>query len=208
MNIVQDLTEYFSGNYGPALLRELNAIFTNIPEESHEDVARMIREDNAPNFKLGVKAVVDACRKLGIPYRKYAEEYTPAKDWKCECCGLVFKYAMLTSETDKHDKGIFDYCPRCGMQPTYTIEARKEIANFGKIRAWEKDKAELYGAKNWYEHVMITQRENLRKRKGHWLYDKKEDDEYEIAQKKKRRDEFIAETLAEEERRAQLAGLV
>jgi hypothetical protein len=192
-DIVQDLTEYFSGNYTPVLLRELNAIFANIPEEDHEQVAQLIREDNAPNYKLGVKAVADACRKLCVPFHNHGNEYVPAKDWKCDCCGLVFKYATVSSETDKHDKGIFGYCPRCGMLPSDTIEARKEAEYFGKIRAWSAEKSKQYNAKNWYEHVMQTCRINLHKRGNRWLYDKKEDEEYEIAQRKKRRDEFIAE---------------
>lgn len=163
--MVQELTEYFSGNYGPVLLRRLTETCSNIPQEERRHVIEVIEEDNAPNFKCGVKAIADVCRKLSIPFHKSENYYVPAEDWTCDACGLQFKYAMIVSYDDKHDRGIHDKCPRCGMTPSDTIYAR-EIAKRQRGKPWPR----YDGIKKHYLDSYRTM--------GHWIFDKKEDDDY------------------------------
>jgi hypothetical protein len=74
--MVRELTEYFSSpsGYSDRLVLELTKTCANIPEEERPRVSELIREDNAPNFKVGVKAIAEACRKLGVAFHK-AEDY-------------------------------------------------------------------------------------------------------------------------------------
>jgi hypothetical protein len=174
--MVDELMDYFAGKYSPALMRELNRVASNIPEEDRRRVAEQIREDNAPNFKVGVKAMADACKKLGVPYHASTAYAVHAIEWTCDCCGLVFKYAQVVTYEDKHDRGLFDHCPRCGFQVCDTIQARHEAERSGgKVR-------------EWYE-VRLASFTQCWRNRGAWMFDRKLDDAFEA---KRRREEIDA----------------
>jgi hypothetical protein len=180
--MVADLTEYFSGSYSPKLTAELLKVCRNIDETDRSHICEIIREDNAPNFKVGVKAIADACRKIGIPYHKSDDYYVQAEDWTCDACGLSFKYAQVVSYASKHDKGIFDSCPRCGLPPIDTKNAHS-IMRMQNGRVPDR-----------YEDIKAQYMDSFQKRKkdsrySGWIFDKQEEDDY-MAQK--RREEIEA----------------
>lgn len=173
--MVKELTEYFSGNYGPVLLRRLTETCANVPQEERQHVVQVIEEDNAPNFKCGVKAIADVCRKLSIPFHRVEDFYVPSEDWKCDGCGLQFKYIIAASYEDKHDRGLFDYCPRCGLPPYDTIQA--EIIQ-------KKHRGVMPAL---YETLKEQYLDSYRKR-GSWMFDKRKDDKYVEDQQKEKTD--------------------
>jgi hypothetical protein len=190
--MVKELTDYFASSYGDKLILELTRTCGNIPEEDRPRICEIIREDNAPNFKVGIKAIADACRKLGTPFHKSTDLYVPAVDWTCDACGLSFKYAQTASYDDKHDRGIFDYCPRCGFQPCDTIQGQAEARQQrGKFREWYEVRKERF----------LTDWRN----RGYWSFDKKKDDEFAAQQ---RREEIEAMKQYARDEVARVAGKV
>lgn len=190
--MVDELVEYFAtpSGYGPKLLSELSRTCANIPEEDRAHVCEIIREDNAPNFKVGIKAIADACKKLGVPFHKESDYYVPAIDWTCDACGLNFRYAQIVSYEDKHDKGIFDSCPRCGFPPYDTIHAQ-DIANRQRGNLpprYATIKAEYIGRLHAREAEERNKPSGIKRYRG-WIFDKQEDDDYMAI---KRREEIEA----------------
>jgi signal recognition particle subunit SEC65 len=197
--MVDELTEYFATptGYGPKLMAELAKTCANIPEEDRAHVCEVIREDNAPNFKVGVKAIADACRKLGVPFHKESDYYVPAVDWTCDACGLGFKYAHIVSYEDKHDRGIFDSCPRCGLPVEKTIYFR-EVAERQRGRYPTRHDAinnvdiDIYAELKQTYLTAFENRKRGNKYSG-WMFDKKEDDDFTEARRREEIDAMKAE---------------
>jgi hypothetical protein len=118
-DFIDRVTEYFSGNYKPAHVARITEFLERIDGSAIEAIFDRLIEDCSPRFSIGVKEIVDACNVLGIGYRR--THYVPARDWECHCCGHTFKYAQAVTEDDKIDKGIYDYCPKCGAQPGWKM---------------------------------------------------------------------------------------
>ncbi len=103
----------------------------------------------------------------------YTTSYIPAEDWKCEACGLEFKYVQGTDEDDMIDKGLFDRCPRCMFDVQITKSAQHSINQtesakkryheciVDHLKRWETQR----DGKWWFnKQSWIEQREALKKR--------------------------------------------
>lgn len=203
--MVTELTEYFNGNYSPMLLRKIRETCDNIPDQDRRRIIEQVEEDNAPNFKLGVSGIADACKKLRIPFHKVADFYIPAINWTCEACGLSFQYAQVVDYEQKHDKGIFDYCPRCGFPPIETMEAQKIAA----MQRGETPKGHLENIAQYLRGFEKRRAEESRKPQGHkrysgWMFDKQEDDDY-VSMRRREEIEAMKRAAQEEVRRLDAA---
>jgi len=105
------------------MLQMMERLAQSIPESAREDVYNAILEELGPNYQVGYNSIIDACKKLGVPYS--ATHFIPAENWVCDACGNNFRYHPCPDEDDKIDKRIYDTCPDCGMQPYWTIIAGK-----------------------------------------------------------------------------------
>jgi hypothetical protein len=174
---VFDLLKYYSpGQPDPILMRKANAMLgRSTPEAKAAAIDWIIehipRQDGKYRHDLSVTDIKTALQEVGQP----VDDYVPAEEWACDLCGLKFQYAQVVSYADKHDKGIFDYCPRCGFQPCDTLQANLEAKLQGKdVRAW-------YGRR--MDEFRVAW--GIRQKSGNgWIFDKKEDDDFEAKKRK------------------------
>src|SRR4030042_430833 len=193
-DMVSELLEYFSGSYSPTLLRKIRETCDNIDAQDRRRVIEQVEEDNTPNFKLGIKAIADACRKLSIAYHRSESHYVPAIDWTCDACGLGFKYALVVTYEDKHDRCIFDNCPRCGFSPSYTQEAQYITRmQRGKVPArYDEWKAFFLNRLNIRIADERRKPSGARRYKG-WMFDRQEDDDFTDMRRREEIDAMKAE---------------
>lgn len=202
---IMDLLRYYTtGQVDPILLRKANAILGRCSAEIRNKAIDWItdnipRQDGKYRHELSVTDMRQALKEIG----EQASEYIPAEQWTCDACGLQFQYAQVVDYADKHDKGIFDYCPRCGFQPCDTIQARAEAEHQGgRFRDWYR----LGVLKpDGERHVSRIDRFLLDyAKRGHWLFDKKEDDEFMVAKKRAEIDAMKREASEEIRRLSEL----
>jgi hypothetical protein len=120
-SFIDELTDYFSGNYPPKVVSRMRFFAKIIPEVHLERLYEQIEQDNPANFKVSVKAIKDACLKLDVPF------YDPSeRRWikvTCDACDHEYKYFPCPTDEEKLDADMFDQCPRCGFdynfQSTY-----------------------------------------------------------------------------------------
>lgn len=122
--MLRDLTGYFAGKYPDKQFQELGRICGNIHEDDRYKVWEFVRDNNKPNYRIGVNAIVEACHKLAVPYRKNVAQTAEVIDWTCEC-GIQFRY-QLGASSDRHGDRIYDICPRCGFDPQIMKKAQAE----------------------------------------------------------------------------------
>jgi hypothetical protein len=122
-DMLDNLTSYFQGKYNAKQYEELGRMCKRIPENERFTVWEYIRDNNKPNYRIGVSAIVEACRALSVPYRA-VNTGTPEYKITCEC-GLEFTYQQGCG-SDRYDERVFDVCPRCGMSPQDMYRAKEE----------------------------------------------------------------------------------
>ncbi len=165
---IMDLLRYYTtGQVDPILLRKANAILGRCKPEVRTAAIDWItdnipRQDGKYRHELSVTDMRNALREVGQP----SDEYIPAVEWTCDLCSMKFQYVQITTYELKHDKGLFDYCPRCGLQPADTIraQAEAELAR-GSIRPWYA---------KWKDVV----NRDWESREGAWIFDKAIDDAF------------------------------
>ena len=148
------ILEYFGGNgkYNNEVVTEMTKIVDRLGENDRDRIyARLIEEERSA-YHIGVKEIVSACQFLGIGY--HVQQRFGSEEWSCDACDRQFRYQMCTDDED-HFNGIFDKCPRCGFQPTWT-KTILGYAQIGMISQRYKDRyqalkiraAEKYAAGN------------------------------------------------------------
>lgn len=142
-DLVSELVSTFRAP-SPKMVERMERIARSIPEDARESVYEAILEELGANAQVGTKDIIAACRKVGAPYSE--AHYLPAEDWICDGCGRQFKFHPCPTDDDKIDKGIFDFCPDCGLQPHYTKLAQ-EYALRGIKTPWYNKLVEK--AKKW-----------------------------------------------------------
>jgi hypothetical protein len=105
------------------MIEKMEYIADSIPESARKEIIDAITETEGPATKIGASHIVEACNRLGVSYHR--STYTPAEPWTCDACGFEFKYTLAPSDDDKIDKGLYDACPMCGMQPGWTQLANR-----------------------------------------------------------------------------------
>jgi len=160
-NFIARIREYFDtkGKYSDAVIREMTKEADKFTNEDRVRLYNRIIEDNSPRFQIGLKEIREAATALGISYCR--ARYIPSRQYWCDCCGEPFQYAQYVSEEEREEKQIYDTCPICGFQPTWTIDYKKYQA-MGKLSenysAWyiqqKKTCLELHGKdKPYYVHI-------------------------------------------------------
>lgn len=144
------------------MVEKMDRIAKSIPEDARQDVYDAVLEELGANAQVGAKDIIAACRKIGAPYTE--ARYLPAQDWTCDACGRQFKYHPSPNDDDKIDKGIFDFCPDCGLQPYYTIIAQ-EYTLRGINTSWYNKLIEK--AKRWGRETKPRQEKTVMG--GQWM---------------------------------------
>jgi hypothetical protein len=108
----------------------------------------------------------------------YTSAYTPAREWTCDLCGLRFKYAPSSTREDNF-KGIFDYCPRCGLSVDVMLSSPYE-----KLKPWYKEFLKKQYI-NWHYN-----------RKDAWVFDAEKEKEWD-AREEKRKAELVQKNAQE-----------
>lgn len=168
---VDKISGYFTGKTSQAVTDKMLSILSRLQDDQRETVYERMVEDNSPRFRVGVKEIIEACRALGIGYKK--SFYTPTQEWTCEACGAVFTYVMVTSDEEKVEKHLFDKCPRCDFQPCWTIAARMygnmEAPSYKRLlaerRHWVSEHPEPYFDRGLVEEEIREMRQIDVKRK-------------------------------------------
>jgi hypothetical protein len=118
---IHKLTAYFSGEYKPVQIERMEAVARNISEASLDEVYASLEEECDSRFKVSVKQIVEACRRLNIGHGTYS-----AIRWRmveCMACGTSYKYHPSPDDEDKLERQLFDVCPRCGFQYRWQQES-------------------------------------------------------------------------------------
>jgi hypothetical protein len=134
------------------MIEEMKARASRIPDDRMQDVYNAILEDANTSQKVGVKHILDACKKLGISTRDYSSQYVEIKDWTCGCCEHEFKYHPLPTAAQQVDRDWHSVCPRCGFQVNWTITRNNYMAMgagepewYPKLVTRYRDSAQAYG---------------------------------------------------------------
>jgi hypothetical protein len=210
---IMDLIKYYTvGAPDTILLTSANRLLGRCKPETRKAAIDWII-DNIPcsdgkyPHKLSVTDIKHALEEVGEP----ASEYIQTVEWTCDLCGIKFQYAQIVTYADKHDKGIFDYCPRCGLQPCDTMQAQDE-AKFqnGNERAWYSRRKEEVN-RSWKTGSFRGDSMGVSK-PGGWIFNKAQDDAFEAGKrrelvetmKRQARDEIarlgLAKAMKEENR--------
>lgn len=144
--MIADLMRCFSPP-PQAMQEKMERLAESIPEDARQDVIDKIIESKDASKKLSAKDIVEACDNLGVSYK--ATHYLPAEDWICDGCGYQFKYHSAPTDDDKIDKGIYDFCPMCGLQPGMTILAQQYNSHGIKTPWYDRliEKSKAWGPK-------------------------------------------------------------
>lgn len=118
-----------------ALSKKAYAILGRFPKEARAKAIDWLYEHKERKFGVDVISFREALRETGTS----VSEYVPAEDWTCDACGLTFKFFDQPTEEDKLEKGIFDFCPRCGFQPCWTREVEAHRKSNGLPFGWEPE---------------------------------------------------------------------
>ena len=157
-----------------------NRVFSSLRGYSVETRERIINWlfDNRPrNYGLDIPAINEAIKETGSG--AVYGEYVPARKMKCDACAIEYQWVQVTSDTFRHDKGLHESCPRCGLPGIDQINADKYA------RQREGNQPEWYArlkARCVDEHIGMDNKNQPKP----WHYDRAEDDKSErMAQKAK-----------------------
>jgi hypothetical protein len=137
---INELLRYYekSGKPDVLLTRKAFGLLGRIPKDERAKAIEWLLENQPKKFGLDIPAIRLALTETGTKF----SEYIPAEDWTCDACGMQFKYIDQPTNADKHDRGLFDLCPRCGFQVCWT----KEIEALQKARGLKADQIP-----EWYD---------------------------------------------------------
>lgn len=166
------LLEYFKpakGSIPKALVDKTYSVLGNVNANIRKEAIEWLLKNCKRNFGYDVPDLYQAVNEA----KGYTTSYIPAENWKCEACGLEFKYVQGADEDDMIDKGLFDRCPRCmfdvqisksARHPfNQTEAARKHYREciIDHLKRWETQR----DGKWWFnKQSWIEQREALKKR--------------------------------------------
>ena len=111
------------------------------------------------NFGLDLSDLYQAIRES----KGYTTPYMKIENWKCDICNLSFSYHQYPTDEDMLNRGIFDRCPRCGLQVYVTKQAEYETKRTGKIPEWYEKYVE--------QHITFWETTLG----GKWFYNKKDE---------------------------------
>ena len=197
MDDVKEFLEYYAKRDkktnaiepNPFLDKRVYQIMARIPKDQRERVIRWVTDHHERNFGLDIKVLNTALGEIGVDG---GAAYFPAEQWLCDACGLEFQYALVVTYAMKHDKGIFDTCPLCGMSPEDTMHARR-IAEFqdGRFLSSYGDWKQLFldgieRRKKLYAKTYETIEEGKRVVKEdpyyYWIFSRDQEDAFEKVQ--------------------------
>jgi hypothetical protein len=135
MQLVDDLLELYPAPPGP-MIEEMKKRARMIPEDRIQDVYNAILEDANTSQKIGVKHILDACRKLSISTRDYSDQVVDVKKRDCDCCGFTFRYHPLPTAEQQVDRDWHCACPHCGFQVSWTIDRNNDVKMRGEMPEW------------------------------------------------------------------------
>lgn len=148
------------------------------PEEREKAIGWLI--ENRPKKEgLDVPAIRTALSETGTKNAAYI----PAADVQCEACGMQYKYIDQPTEEDKHDRGLFDICPRCGFQFCWTSEVDRIRTLHSLGPFWEPA---------WYTRLRNQCLEDHAPGKPSH-YNRRENDAFDAANKKSRSGQIVAD---------------
>jgi hypothetical protein len=150
------------------------------PEERERAIDWLI-ENRPKKDGLDVPTIRTALSETGTKNAAYI----PAVDVKCEACGMGYKYIDQPTEDDKHDRGLFDLCPRCGFQFCWTneVDRTRTVRNFGIL--WEPA---------WYTRLK-KQCLEAHSAGNNPHYNRRENDAFDAANKKAKNSAIVSESV-------------
>ena len=149
---MKDLISRLLDMYPPPpapMVEEMRQRASMIPADRVEDVYQAILEEAAASQKIGIKHLLDACKKLNISTRKHASAYVEILDWTCDCCGAEFSYHPAPTDEQRVYNGWHDACPICGFQVAWTRDYRAYEAQ-GRGGEWYQKYLDRYRRADMY----------------------------------------------------------
>lgn len=157
---VNALISYFTKTPEPILASKICAIFQNYDTENRRKICDWLIDNQERRFGIDIPAIYRAVNESGAVRNR--GEYVKAEKITCECCGLEYQFVLESSDQLRAERGIHDYCPRCGISYTDTVSAKKYFDMGHNI--------------DWYYRMVKEAKEKHCAPGTKWRYDKRGDD--------------------------------
>jgi hypothetical protein len=177
---IKELLSYYNKAPDPMMYKKANETIGQISDQKQELVIDWILEHVPKRNGLDVPGIRIAMAECGCSVPTPDEA---PREWVCDACGLSFQ-RVTVSNTELRKHGIHDYCPRCGLAPTETENARWYANKIGKTPPW-------------YEKIREECRSYHMRTGARPHYDKKADEDFDKEQMQKKIDQMKAEAQAE-----------
>lgn len=123
-NDITDLIQYYRKPKEEINKTVDNRVFLSLrgySEETREKIINWLFANRPKNYGLDIPAINEAIKETGSGAA--ASEYVPAIKLKCDACQMEYQWVQITNDAMKHDKGLHETCPRCGLPGIDQIEA-------------------------------------------------------------------------------------